>query len=123
MTIDATYPANPDGSSGGGCRIDYVKCVLPAGLSWDLQSCQLRDREFPATSTKYELYTEFDFEAYRRLGWSLVHDAESKHWADQQETEAMIPPTAGEPVSREAAPGVPAVRSASGAARTENATR
>jgi hypothetical protein len=68
---------HPDGQR---TTIDYVKAVLPKDLSWDLESYRLRDRQFPATSNKYELYDEFDFEAYRRLGWSLVRAAELEDW-------------------------------------------
>ena len=66
----------PDGSH---CVIDYVKCVLPAGNSWDLESYRLRNPTFPATFQGYELFDEFDFEAYRQLGYALVAEAE-RHW-------------------------------------------
>ncbi len=76
----ADRPAHPVYIKGSICVIDYVKCVLPEGLSWDLESYRKRDPEFPTTSTKYELYDEFDFEAYRRLGWSLIMNAEEHGW-------------------------------------------
>jgi hypothetical protein len=69
----ARYP------DGGRCVIDYVKCVLPAGTSWDLESYRLRNPTFPATFQGYELFDEFDFEAYRQLGYTLVAEAE-KQW-------------------------------------------
>jgi hypothetical protein len=61
---------NQDGSAP--CSILYVKCLLPAGLSWDLESYRLRNRGFPTGSNKYEMYDEFDFEAYRHLGESVT---------------------------------------------------
>ncbi len=68
----------PDGAQ---CRIDYVKCVLPAGQSWDLYSYQQRNPGFPAVTTRYELFDEFDFEAFRQLGWSLTAAAAADDWA------------------------------------------
>jgi len=60
--------------------IQYVRCVLPPGASWDLRSYQQRNRGFPATSYKFEMYDEFDFEAYRQLGWTVMTDAVTKNW-------------------------------------------
>ena len=54
------------------CDIDYVKSVLPAGLSWDLAAYRLADPTFPATTEKLEIYDEFDFEAYRNLGYLVT---------------------------------------------------
>ena len=68
VKCQAKYGADMSGS----CDIYYIKSVLPAGLSWDLESYQRRNPNFPATSTKYEMYDEFDFEAFRQLGWSLA---------------------------------------------------
>ncbi len=56
-------------------EILYIKCVLPAGLSWDLNSYRLRHNDFPATSNKLEMYDEFDFEAYRQLGYQITQQA------------------------------------------------
>ncbi len=63
--------------------IEYLKSVLPAGLSWDLDSYQKRNPGFPATSQKYETFDEFDFEAYRQLGWSIVEEAIPKDYLDR----------------------------------------
>ncbi len=70
----ATYP------SGEPCEIRYVKCVLPAGLSWDLTSYQLEHPGFPAVTEQLELFDEFDFEAFRQLGWSLTDSAIAADW-------------------------------------------
>lgn len=76
-TARATYPtANPPHY----CTIKYLKCLLPAHQSWDLESYKLRNPDFPATSQKYEMYDEFDFEAFRQLGYLLMDDAEEKGW-------------------------------------------
>lgn len=62
--------------------IDYVKCVLPKDLSWDLESYKLQNPDFPTDTFKYEVYDEFDFEAYRQLGYSLVDDAVRHEWTE-----------------------------------------
>lgn len=55
--------------------INYVKCVEPEGLTWDLASYASSHPGFPATSSSLEMYDEFDFEAYRALGQELVQRA------------------------------------------------
>jgi hypothetical protein len=72
VIASAKYP------DGGRCRILYVKSVLPPGGSWDLQSYQLRHPDFPATSQTYEMYGEFDFEAFRQLGYWVTSAAVGK---------------------------------------------
>jgi len=62
----------PDGHT---CTIHYIKCVLPAGMPWDVSAYQLTHPGFPATSTSLEMYDEFDFEAYRQLGYELTAQA------------------------------------------------
>lgn len=74
-TATATYPEPAPGGKRHECTIVYIKCVLPAGLSWDLESYRKRNPGFPVDSAKFELYDEFDFEAYRVLGDRLVTDA------------------------------------------------
>jgi hypothetical protein len=56
-------------------RIVYVRCVLPAHSSWDLESFKLRNPDFPATIQRFEMFDEFDFEAFRQLGYVLVDEA------------------------------------------------
>jgi hypothetical protein len=65
----ATYPDKEQ------CDIVYVKCVLPPDTTWDLQSYQKQHPDFPVTSQTYEMYDEFDFEAFRQLGYWVVGDA------------------------------------------------
>jgi hypothetical protein len=84
-TAWATYPDN-----GGTCEIQYLKCLLPAGLTWDLQSYQLRNPNFPATSQKYEMYDEFDFEAFRQLGYLLARGAEECGWRARGSTTKRV---------------------------------
>ena len=86
VTAHARYP---DGSST--CSILYIKGVLPEGLSWDLESYRLRNEGFPNGSNKYEMYDEFDFEAYRHLGECLVEGAMRDRTRPGQDKEAARP--------------------------------
>jgi hypothetical protein len=74
-TARATYP-----EGGPPCEIHYLKCVLPDGLSWDLTSYRLEHPGFPAVTERLELFDEFDFEAFRQLGWSLTDAAIAADW-------------------------------------------
>lgn len=69
VTATATYPDKAT------CTIIYVKSVLPAGASWDLQSYQKQHPDFPATSQNHEVFDEFDFEAFRQLGYWVTGTA------------------------------------------------
>jgi hypothetical protein len=64
----------PD-SETSECEITYIKCSLPQGLPWDLEAYRLRNPDFPATTQRFEMFDEFDFEAYRKLGECLVDRA------------------------------------------------
>lgn len=71
VKAEATDPHRP----GWKCDITYIKCVLPEGLPWDLEAYRLRNPDFPATTQRFEMFDEFDFEAYRKLGECLVDRA------------------------------------------------
>jgi len=76
----ATYPERDPEGRKLTCEIFYVKSILPRGLSWDLASYKIRNSDFPATSMKFETYDEFDFEAFRQLGFSVTEAAEHVNW-------------------------------------------
>jgi hypothetical protein len=61
---------------GSTCTIHYIKCVLPDGLPWELTSYQLTHPGFPATQGSFEMYDEFEFEAFRLLGYELTRRAD-----------------------------------------------
>ena len=61
-----------DGSTG---RLVYVKALVPRDLTWDVEGYRKLDPAFPMTGTEDQLYGEFDFEAYRELGWSVTKAA------------------------------------------------
>ncbi len=56
----------PSGSVLG--RVYLVKAIMLDGLPWDIETYSGENRVFPRTSTGRQLYSEFDFEAYRMLG-------------------------------------------------------
>jgi hypothetical protein len=58
-----------DGTHGA---VFIVKAIMLEGLSWDVETYAGANLDFPRTSTTRQLYSEFDFEAYRRLGQSAM---------------------------------------------------
>ena len=81
MRHDGEYPhqawqvASARYPDGGDCKIIYLKAVLPAGLTWDLYAFQKRNPAFPVSLQRFESFDEFDFEAYRQLGWAVTDGA------------------------------------------------
>jgi hypothetical protein len=74
----------PDGHSG---RVYLAKAVLPDALPWDIESYAADNKDFPRTSTGKQLYSEFDFEAYRELGSSAVRALlQSEDYCSRQRT-------------------------------------
>jgi len=51
------------------CDIFFVKNVLSQGSDPELDAYQLDHPGFPVTTTVNQFYGEYDFEAYRQLGW------------------------------------------------------
>ncbi|GAD82403.1 hypothetical protein FEK33_11005 [Nocardia asteroides NBRC 15531] len=79
---------------GTTTTIYYLRSQLIGGLSWDVENYSTTHPDFPYTSTGDQLYSEWDFEAYRALG----HDVTTRALAD--------PPFA-ELLDDEAATGAP----------------
>jgi hypothetical protein len=46
-----------------------TRAVLTAGATWDVRSFEKRDRRFPKHSTRQQLFTDEQFQAYRTLGY------------------------------------------------------
>lgn len=59
-----------DGTAKG--TIFLAKAILLDDLSWDVEAYAADNLDFPRTSTGNQLYSEFDFEAYRQLGGTAV---------------------------------------------------
>jgi hypothetical protein len=58
-----------DGAEG---TIFLAKAILLEDLTWDVEAYAADNLDFPRTSTGNQLYSEFDFEAYRQLGLTAV---------------------------------------------------
>lgn len=61
----------PDGTSA---EILLVKAVLAGRLPWDVEAYAAAHADFPRRTTGDQLYGEFDFEAYRALGYAVTRD-------------------------------------------------
>ena len=70
-TMTATAPND----SRWFCEIVYIKAVLPEGFTFDLYAFQERNPGFPTELGRIEMLDEFDFEAYRQLGWCATNSA------------------------------------------------
>ena len=65
------YPASgddEDGTAGASGHIYLAKAILTENDPWDIETYADTHKDFPRTSTGRQLYSEFDFEAYRALG-------------------------------------------------------
>ncbi|MET1058957.1 MAG: hypothetical protein ABWX84_05140 [Nocardioides sp.] len=67
-TGTATFP---DGTT---CSVYLVKAIMIDNMSWDVETYAASNLDFPRTSTGKQLYSEFDFEAYRILGSRAVEE-------------------------------------------------
>lgn len=67
----ARWPADASGPAHE-CEVIFLKGVMPEGMPWDLETYRFTNPTFPATSDKLEVYDEFDFESYRKLGHTLA---------------------------------------------------
>lgn len=66
VVLNAAYESAPEAVV---CRIYFVKNVLSTVTDAELDGYARRNPEFPLTSTVNQFYGEYDFEAYRQLGW------------------------------------------------------
>ncbi len=55
-------------ADGTKAQIFMIKAIKLDGLPWDVDTYGTDNPSFPRTSTNNQLYSEFDFEAYRELG-------------------------------------------------------
>ncbi len=67
-TGTATFP------DGIVCAIYLVKAIMLDHMPWDVETYAASNLDFPRTSTGKQLYSEFDFEAYRMLGIRAVDE-------------------------------------------------
>ncbi|WP_405062648.1 hypothetical protein OG474_13725 [Kribbella sp. NBC_01505] len=75
----ATHPQAKGEEKPYKTEIFFVKAVLTGGLDWDLEVYAGRNPAFPRTATSDQFYDEWDFEAYRSLGYSLAESLTGHH--------------------------------------------
>jgi hypothetical protein len=61
-------------ADGTECAIFLVKAIMLDDMPWDVETYAASNLDFPRTSTGKQLYSEFDFEAYRVLGVRVVNE-------------------------------------------------
>ena len=59
-------------ADGASAKVHFAKAVKLDGAGLDTRVYAGRHPEFPRTGTGDQFYGEFDFEAYRRLGWTAT---------------------------------------------------
>lgn len=78
-------------------KVLVVKAILFEGVPLDLELYKERHGEFPRTSTGDQLYGEYDFESYRRLGYEAMTRALSDERHGEAFRPASAPPADGVP--------------------------
>lgn len=75
----ATHPRRPDEEKPYKTEIFYLKAVLVEHLDWDIEQYAAGHPDFPRRTTGDQFYDEWDFEAYRALGFSLAQSLTEHH--------------------------------------------
>ncbi|MFB6725521.1 hypothetical protein ACFCV3_35405 [Kribbella sp. NPDC056345] len=79
----ATHPQTEDEAENNEdpykTEIFFVKAVLAGQLDWDLEVYAQRHTDFPRRATSDQFYDEWDFEAYRSLGFALAESLTGHH--------------------------------------------
>ncbi|MFK4082855.1 hypothetical protein ACI2LF_02025 [Kribbella sp. NPDC020789] len=75
----ATHPQTAGEAKPYKTEIFFVKAVLAGHLDWDLEMYAARHTDFPRRTTGDQFYDEWDFEAYRSLGYSLAESLTGHH--------------------------------------------
>ena len=75
----ATHPLKEGEEKPYKTEIFFVKAVLAGHLEWDLEQYAVEHSDFPRRTTGDQFYDEWDFEAYRALGYSLAQSLTDHH--------------------------------------------
>ncbi|GAA0578475.1 hypothetical protein HPO96_14110 [Kribbella sandramycini] len=75
----ATHPQAAGEPKPYKTEIFLVKALLAGQLGWDLEQYALGHSDFPRRTTSDQFYDEWDFEAYRELGYTLAESLTSHH--------------------------------------------
>jgi hypothetical protein len=68
----ATHPLKEGEEKPYKTEIFFLKAVLAGHLGWDIEQYAVGHPDFPRRTTGDQFYDEWDFEAYRSLGFSLA---------------------------------------------------
>ncbi|WP_432883577.1 hypothetical protein ACQPYH_42025 [Kribbella sp. CA-245084] len=68
----ATHPQEDGEEKPYKTEVFFVKAVLAGHLDWDLEQYAVEHTDFPRRTTGDQFYDEWDFEAYRSLGYSVT---------------------------------------------------
>ena len=75
----ATHPLKEGEEKPYKTEIFFLKALLAGHLGWDLEQYAASHADFPRRSTGDQFYDEWDFEAYRSLGYDLANSLTSHH--------------------------------------------
>ncbi len=75
----ATHPLKDGEEKPHKTEIFFVKAVLAGHLGWDLEQYAVEHSDFPRRTTGDQFYDEWDFEAYRALGYALTQSLTDHH--------------------------------------------
>ncbi|MEV5960154.1 hypothetical protein AB0L70_00235 [Kribbella sp. NPDC051952] len=75
----ATHPLVDGDEKPYKTEIFFVKAVLAGHLEWDLEQYAVEHADFPRRTTGDQFYDEWDFEAYRALGYELTQALTDHH--------------------------------------------
>ncbi|MGW7679147.1 hypothetical protein ACWGID_00255 [Kribbella sp. NPDC054772] len=75
----ATHPVEDGEDKPYKTEIFFVKAVLAGHLDWDLEQYSVEHADFPRRTTGDQFYDEWDFEAYRSLGYALTESLTDHH--------------------------------------------
>jgi hypothetical protein len=75
----ATHPPADGEQKPYRTEIFYLKAMLAGHLGWDIEQYAAANPDFPRRSTGDQFYGEWDFEAYRALGFVLAETMVDHH--------------------------------------------
>ncbi|MEV0282933.1 hypothetical protein AB0H36_02325 [Kribbella sp. NPDC050820] len=75
----ATHPLKDGADKPYKTEIFFVKAVLAGHLGWDIEQYAAGHPDFPRRTTGDQFYDEWDFEAYRSLGYALAESLTEHH--------------------------------------------
>ncbi|MFG1623796.1 hypothetical protein [Kribbella sp. NPDC049227] len=75
----ATHPVKDGEQTPYKTEIFFVKALLAGALDWDVEQYAVEHADFPRRTTNDQFYDEWDFEAYRALGYALTQSLTDHH--------------------------------------------